>query len=654
MSGWNASDWYALLMGTVLKSMAVLVTAWLAATLARRRSAASRHLVWTAAFAALLALPFLSVSLPALRMPSGLLPSGVAFQATAITREPIVHAQPQVPAMAARISESWRPDWRMLAALLWAAGVAAGLVQILVAWIAMWRMRCRSRPFECPEVSELAEGLGIRNRVAVLEARRYGMPMTFGFFRPAVFMPADAGDWAPERRRAVLLHELAHVRRGDAATQLLARGTLSIYWWNPLAWAAWREFLKERERAADDLVLRAGSRASEYAEHLLDIARTMQSPRMSECVVAAIARKSQLEGRLLAILDSSRNRKTAGRAGALVAVLAAVSIVAPLAALRAQDNAPQAMPADVDATIRTAAAQHNYAMLDTAANVAERLLKYDIAQRLLESALTIRGEVAGQQSAEYGLGLLRLGDLERRSGKLSEAEASYAQAVSALGNRPEAAPALVHLGTNAMTKKNFDQALDYFQRAQAADLGKAGMALMWMAVVRQRQKNSDEAESLFKQALAAEDANSAEAATTKELYAEFLTQQGRTDEGKALRDEAAAVWKAQGAKAVSTRPGESAISFRVGSGVKAPQVRFKVDPEYTEEARLAKYQGTVVVSAVIGTDGLAYDMKAVRGLGLGLDEKAIEAIGRWKFYPGSRNDKPVPVKATIEVNFRLL
>ena len=94
--------------------------------------------------------------------------------------------------------------------------------------------------------------------------------------------------------------------------------------------------------------------------------------------------------------------------------------------------------------------------------------------------------------------------------------------------------------------------------------------------------------------------------------------------------------------------------YRVGDGVTAPAVLSKVDPAYTEEARFAKYQGTVVVSAEIGTDGLAYNIKAVRGLGLGLDEKAIEAISQWKFKPGSKNGQPVPVMATIEVNFRLL
>src|SRR5205823_7424868 len=85
---------------------------------------------------------------------------------------------------------------------------------------------------------------GILHTVEVLETSTGTMPMTFGIVRPAVFMPLDAAEWSEERRRMVLLHELAHVRRGDAATQWLARMALILNWWNPLAWTAWREFLK--------------------------------------------------------------------------------------------------------------------------------------------------------------------------------------------------------------------------------------------------------------------------------------------------------------------------------------------------------------------------------------------------------------------------
>jgi protein TonB len=94
--------------------------------------------------------------------------------------------------------------------------------------------------------------------------------------------------------------------------------------------------------------------------------------------------------------------------------------------------------------------------------------------------------------------------------------------------------------------------------------------------------------------------------------------------------------------------------FRVGGGVSAPAVLYKIDPEYSEEARKAKYSGTVVLYIEVDQSGHARNMRIVKGIGLGLDEKAIEAVNKWRFKPGMKDGKPVVVAAHIEVNFRLL
>ena len=94
--------------------------------------------------------------------------------------------------------------------------------------------------------------------------------------------------------------------------------------------------------------------------------------------------------------------------------------------------------------------------------------------------------------------------------------------------------------------------------------------------------------------------------------------------------------------------------FRVGNGVTPPRPLYKPEPEYSEEARKAKYQGTVVLFVEIWPDGQAHNIRVVRSLGLGLDDKAIEAVEKWKFEPGKKDAVPVKVGATIEVNFRLL
>jgi TonB family protein len=93
---------------------------------------------------------------------------------------------------------------------------------------------------------------------------------------------------------------------------------------------------------------------------------------------------------------------------------------------------------------------------------------------------------------------------------------------------------------------------------------------------------------------------------------------------------------------------------RIGNGVTSPSVVSKTDPEYAEEARVAKMSGEVKVSVVVGVDGTAQDVRVTKSAGLGLDEKAVEAVGAWRFKPGEKDGMPVPVMVDIEVNFRLL
>jgi TonB family protein len=93
--------------------------------------------------------------------------------------------------------------------------------------------------------------------------------------------------------------------------------------------------------------------------------------------------------------------------------------------------------------------------------------------------------------------------------------------------------------------------------------------------------------------------------------------------------------------------------FKVGGGVSAPKAIFAPDPEYSEEARKAKYQGVCVLSLIVGPDGRPRDIHVARSLGLGLDEKAIQAVNQWKFDPAQKDGKPVAVAINVEVQFRL-
>jgi TonB family protein len=649
--------WFSVFTSLAVKGTAVLAVAWLLAFLLQRRSAAARHLVWTTAAAAVLALPLLSIWLPPLGVPiiAALRPAvgNVTYHSTVSVSRGAgdLRSPGRIDAAAYRRLVSWRLHWRTSVLLLWSLGTMLGFCRMLIAWSAIRRLRRCAKPFRDGGIcTELSQALGLRHSIELLETGPGRMPMTVGFLRPTILLPVEACIWADERKRIVLLHELAHVRRGDVAAHVLARTALSLYWWNPLAWMAWHKFLKERERATDDLVLNTGARASDYAGHLLEVARTMQSIPQLAATTVAMARRAELEGRLIAILDSGVNRQKPGRCSVLIALFAALMIIAPLAAVRAQENQTEGVPVDVDATIQAANSQKNYEMLENAAQAAERLRKYDIAQKLLNAAFAIRAQVSTPEHAEYAVGLLKLAELAQRRHMTKDAEALYTKASVALGARPESAPAFIYLGVAAMAKKDFSQAIDYFQRAQNVDPSQAGRALMFMGAAEQRRNNMAETEALYKSALAAQPAGSAESAVTMRVYAEFLRKQGRADEASTLDASAAAIRKATS----SSGPAVSGDVYRVGQGVSAPSVLQKVDPEYSDEARAVALDGTVVLSVEIGPDGFGHNARVVRGLGLGLDESALDAISQWRFQPGLKDGQPVTVLATIEINFRLL
>jgi len=674
MFNWTASAW-PILASAALKSTLVLGAAWLIAYLLRGRSAAARHMVWTASAAALVALPLLSVALPALRvrLANAVLPAdaGIVFRATAATAAEAAGAAAAQQAPAGRTAATQAPargiDGKLALMLLWMVGIAAGFLQMLAAWAMLWRTRRAARVSpDQGEADTLAFHLGIDHPVQVLETSS-GMPMTFGVLRPTVLLPREARAWSGERRRVVLLHELAHVLRGDAVTHLLGRTALVLHWWNPLAWTMWREFLKERERATDDLVLRAGTTASDYAGHLLEIARTMQVRPASAAAGVAMARRSQLEGRLLAILDGRTARGQQGRAATVGAVVLAIAIMAPLAAVRAQSQAEQNAPPAVEATILAANAQKNHDILDQAAVAYEQLRKFAEAQKLRQASLSLTEQVSGQLSKDYAIALVKLGDLARKRGAYQESTDYYTKALEQ-GDRPEVLSALMNLGRDSWRgdvsgvlgrlltiNKDPAKALEYLTRARnvASNGNDLGTAMTWMAMVRQADpEGAAEADSLYRGAMASEEPDSAAQALTLDFYAQYLNTHDRAEEAAVLEARAKAIHTARAA-ALSPVLASWSQAVRVGGGVTAPSLLSKIEPEYSEEARATKLQGTVLVKVVVDTDGLAKDIQVLKSQGMGLDEQAVIAITQWKFKPGMKDGVPVPVLAQIEINFRL-
>jgi hypothetical protein len=203
----------------------------------------------------------------------------------------------------------------------------------------------------------LANRLGVTRPLILLRGERLAVPVTWGIVYPAVLLPQDADTWSEERRRFVLVHEMAHVKRFDALTQLLAQISVAVFWFDPLVWLAAHRMRVEREHACDDYVLRDGTAPSLYAGELLEMVRSIGMPRHDRGAPAfaalAMARRSEFEGRMLAILDPRLDRHTLTRRGTLMTAVIVALLTLPLAALRPFQ---QPTPASVVTTPATATA----------------------------------------------------------------------------------------------------------------------------------------------------------------------------------------------------------------------------------------------------------------------------------------------------------
>ena len=356
----------------LLKSLVILLVAGAICLCWRRSAASARHLVWFFALAGLLCLPALCLVLPAWQRPLWKVGTHTSSGNEVTLTLEVAPAQPNTipghtvegaasslsnptngkPGTAGRLLAHFHAGWAAWALSAWTIGAGSILVWIAAGWIRLDSLRRSTTPPPDPQwlslLSRLCHELGIRRRVTLLQSADDLMPVTWGWWRPVILLPAEADAWSPERRRVVLLHELGHVKRWDCLTQSIARLACAFYWFNPLAWVAARRMCIERERACDSLVLNGGCKASDYATHLVEIARSFR--RLPQVAAIAMARSTQLEGRIAAIVDGSRSHR--GPRALLIAVCG-VALLALVAAVAAQKpEAGSSGPPWYDARLR--------------------------------------------------------------------------------------------------------------------------------------------------------------------------------------------------------------------------------------------------------------------------------------------------------------
>jgi beta-lactamase regulating signal transducer with metallopeptidase domain len=385
--GGNSFDLLLFLAASAMKATLLLCFVALLCSVVRSLSATTRHLLWTLSLCAALLLPFLSfaevwevpvlpsqISSLSLSQSSELaratddalqLPEEGTRQSHAVAPTETNESEQKISDFQTALSRVEKPlpgkspsdayiappqqvsatflsklvNWALA---VWFAGALLLLFRLLVGFATTkWLTRGATR-FKDARLTELFSSLlselQVRGRVRLLRSERTLMPIVCGVFRPVVLLPAGADDWPEERRKIVLLHELTHVTRKDCLTQMLGQTACAFYWFNPFVWYAARRLRVEREQACDDYVLRIGTKPSDYAHHLLEIARYLQEHpvfQWSQTTTVAMARQSQLEGRLLAILSQEGKRRamsqvtTAGIAALIFVLFSSLAIIRP-------------------------------------------------------------------------------------------------------------------------------------------------------------------------------------------------------------------------------------------------------------------------------------------------------------------------------------
>jgi TonB family protein len=295
---------------------------------------------------------------------------------------------------------------------------------------------------------------------------------------------------------------------------------------------------------------------------------------------------------------------------------------------------------------------------------------YDAAEQSYRSALR-QAQGFGPADPRKPQVLMRLARLYRAQGDLAKPEDLYREALreaeAALdAQSPDLARYFNEVGRYYHARRKYDLAGEYYRRAFALRVKVFGKehaevadSICNLAVLYENQALNDKAEVYYEYALkirelalGPDDVRTIEAL---EHQARLFQKMHRSEEAGKLLERSRAYRAARAAEIAATGPAIPAgEAVDPGPGIQPPQLEERVEPEYTEEARIARHEGTVVLQADISTDGHAGNFRLLRSLGLGLDEKAVEAVRHWVFEPARQGRNSVPFRAVLEIHFRVL
>jgi beta-lactamase regulating signal transducer with metallopeptidase domain len=318
-------------LNLLIKSSILLLGATVLVTMFRKASASTRHTLWAMGLLAALLFPLASLILPEISVPvlrdSHARIGSPPIDGGSVRAVGVLPERPGRPETAAAVSRFTLAQW---IALVWAMGSVVVGIRSFLGLREVRRLRRMSRPVEDAHWLDLAASVQQELRLSAPLQLRIGEdripPMMWGILKYTVLLPAAATGWTRACLHDVLAHELAHAKRRDGIIQIMVQSVCALYWFNPLVWYAAYRMQIERERACDDYVLSLGINAEDYADHLLQIARSVTSSWVLTAV--SMIHRSGFESRLRLILDPKRNRRMLSRRSILGLISCGVLLTA--------------------------------------------------------------------------------------------------------------------------------------------------------------------------------------------------------------------------------------------------------------------------------------------------------------------------------------
>jgi len=292
---------------------------------------------------------------------------------------------------------------------------------------------------------------------------------------------------------------------------------------------------------------------------------------------------------------------------------------------------------------------------------------YEAAEDYFQQALdAAEASAAGPETVEA---LVRLARVYRRQGDFAKPEGLYRRALSAAeevygAKTADYARVLNETGRYYHTRRKYTQAGEYYRKAFALRVRALGRehpevagSINNLAVLFENQGRHDKAAVYYETALKIRKETLGpqhpETVVTMEHFARLLRKMQRVAEAEKL-EAVTRPLRTQWVREMSGEPVALDVVTDAGPRVKPPELKQEIEPRYTQEARIARHEGRVLLEADISAGGTVHNIRLVESLGLGLDERAVEAARQWRFRPARKDGDKVAMRATLEINFRLL